>query len=103
MVELIKDETNIEVKNDKAIVTRVMVEEFEAGEYLKACKDMQQKIDVRESDIKDLTAHIANFASHKEVLQKVYDRQQEVAKKEREEFLAKQKAKAEEVKNETSN
>ena len=86
MAEVKSDTTNVELneKKDGVIVTRTIIEEFDAEEYLKRISQLEYSAEERELSAKELRDMIERFATRRQPMEIINKENLKKAAKERE-------------------
>jgi len=85
MVRLVKDEKKIDVKDGKFYVTRTIVEEFDAMEYLHHITQFENSLDATRSNLKKAEKDLELFKKYKNIAQTIRKKEIEEQKKKLEE------------------
>lgn len=89
-MELVKDEINVEVVGKEVQVTRVVVEKFDAAEYLRRLQQLDQQKENGAKQVEDITKMAVSYGSQQAAAEVIAKEQEELAKVEREKALAEQ-------------
>jgi len=87
MPELINDETVTELKDNKVVVKRTIIEEFEPQEYLLRIQQLEHAIKKFQEQQEDTQEVLTKFGGLKDQVEEINDKLYEESKKEREEAV----------------
>ncbi len=83
-MELRSDETKVEMDGNKVVVSRTLVEEFDAGEYVRRIAQLEANKQQLEHQNTEVETMLERFAVKREEAQKIADAEYAKEKAERE-------------------